>query len=57
MAGHFRYVIKLGCVWEMACADGGCGRVDFDGGDGLGAGTFDLITTILGGGRDTFTDQ
>jgi hypothetical protein len=25
----------------MACADGGCGRVDFDGGDGLGAGTFE----------------
>jgi hypothetical protein len=34
-AGHFHHVVKLVGVGEVPCADGGCGLVDFHGGNGF----------------------
>jgi hypothetical protein len=40
IAGHFRHVIKLVGFREMPLTDGGCGFVDFNGGNGGGPSPF-----------------
>jgi hypothetical protein len=39
IATHLGYVIKLAGVGEVPCADGRCGVINFDGGDGGRPGT------------------